>query len=102
MKCEPGDMAKIIHAVNPTNINKTVLVETYIGKFDKNEEFDFKGVTCRAPVADHYWWICAEYGLKNVIGDTPRAYIADSWLEPIRPTNTVETTEEDVELETHS
>jgi|TARA_B100001059_G_C17523945_1_gene422169 hypothetical protein len=36
------------------------------------------------PVTDHYWWIEAT-GLKNQFGDSPKAYIADSWLEPIRP-----------------
>jgi len=99
MKCEPGDLAKIILALNPVNIGKTVLVETYIGKFKKGEEFDFRGETCTALATDHYWWIAAEYGLKNRIGDTPKAYIADSWLEPIRPTHTVDTTETEKELE---
>lgn len=99
MKCEQGDLAKIILALNPTNIGKTVIVETYIGKFEKGEDFTFRGVTCQALASDHYWWIAAEYGLKNANGETPKAYIADSWLEPIRPTNTVETTETEKELE---
>lgn len=101
MKCEQGDIAKIIMAINPNNIGKTVFVESYIGYFEKGEEFSFKEITCKAPITDNYWWICAEYGLQNLIGNTPKAYIADTWLEPIRPTNTVETTEKDIELETH-
>ena len=84
MKCEQGDLAKIIYSVNPDNIGKVVLVETYIGKFDRGDKFDFRGVACMLPVTDHYWWIKGE-GLNNMYGDTPKAYIADSWLEPLRP-----------------
>lgn len=101
MRCEQGDIAKIILAINPTNIGKTVLVEEYIGHFKKGEDFDFRGITCMAVSTDHYWWIQAEHGLTNAYGDTPKAYIADTWLKPIRPKNTVDTTETELELETH-
>lgn len=84
MKCEQGDLAKIIFSLNPGNIGKIVLVEKYIGKFEKGGRFDFRGITCVVPIADHYWWIKGE-GLSNMFGDTPKAYIADSWLEPLRP-----------------
>ena len=84
MKCEKGDLAKIIFSLNKNNIGKIVLVEKYIGKFDAGGKFDFRGVTCVVPIADHYWWISGE-GLSNMFGDTPKAYIADSWLEPLRP-----------------
>jgi|TARA_B100001094_G_C17779356_1_gene598963 hypothetical protein len=84
MKCEQGDLAKIIYSVNPNNIGKVVLVETYIGKFQRGDKFDFRGVACMLPVTDHYWWIKGD-GLANQLGDTPKAYIADSWLEPLRP-----------------
>lgn len=86
MKCEAGDLAKIIYSIRPENLGKTVLVETYIGYYQKGSTFDFRGIACMAPVTDHYWWISADFGLKNSLGDTPKAYIADSWLEPIRPT----------------
>lgn len=84
MKCEKGDLAKIIYSVNPHNVGKIVLVENYIGKFKQQETFDFRGLACMCPVHDHYWWITGD-GLSNMFGDTPKAYIADSWLEPIRP-----------------
>lgn len=87
MKCEAGDLAKIIYSIRPENLGKTVLVETYIGHFQKGSVFDFRGVACMAPVTDHYWWVSADYGLVNQLGDTPKAYIADTWLEPIRPTS---------------
>ena len=77
-------MAKIIFSLNKNNIGKIVLVEKYIGKFDAGGKFDFKGITCVVPIADHYWWISGQ-GLSNMFGDTPKAYIADSWLEPLRP-----------------
>jgi hypothetical protein len=85
MKCEKGDLAKIIMSLRPSNIGKTVLVENYIGEFKEGDTFLFRGITCTAPITDHYWWISTEFGLKNMLGDTPKAYIADSWLEPIRP-----------------
>jgi hypothetical protein len=94
MKCELGDLAKIIHSVNPSNLGKTVLVDDYIGHFSQGETFDFRGIGCRAPVTDHYWWISAEYGLANQLGETPKAYIADTWLDPIRPINISKTEEE--------
>lgn len=85
MKCEQGDLAKIIHSIRPANIGKTVLVEEYIGRFTQGEAFDFRGITCRAPVTDHYWWVAADHGLTNMLGESPKVYIADSWLDPVRP-----------------
>jgi hypothetical protein len=85
VKCEQGDLAKIIYSIRPDNLGKTVLVDEYIGHFQQGENFNFRGIVCRAPVTDHFWWISTEYGLKNMLGDTPKAYIADTWLDPIRP-----------------
>lgn len=90
MKCEQGDIAKIIMSLRPQNIGKTVMVEKYIGHFNQDESFDYRGVPCKAPITDHYWWISTEYGLQNMLGDTPKAYIADTWLEPIRPEKSVQ------------
>lgn len=98
MKCEKGDMAKIIMSVRPTNIGKTVLVAEYIGHFKQGEDFDFRGISCTALITDHYWWIESEFGLKNQLGETPRAYIPDTWLEPIRPEKMVEHTKEEVDI----
>jgi len=84
MKCEAGDLAKIIFSLNPSNVGKIVLVEKYIGKYKAGDKFDFRGVACMCPIPDHYWWISGQ-GLNNMFGDTPKAYIADSWLEPLRP-----------------
>jgi len=85
VKCEQGDLAKIIMSLRPSNLGKTVLVEKYIGHFQQSETFDFRGIPCTAQVTDHYWWVSTEYGLSNMLGDTPKAYIPDTWLEPIRP-----------------
>jgi hypothetical protein len=98
MKCEKGDIAKIIMSIRPGNIGKQVLVEDYIGHFKQGDTFDFRGILCKALVTDHYWWIAAEYGLQNMLGDTPKAYIADSWLEPIRPEKMVKHTKEEVDI----
>jgi hypothetical protein len=99
MKCEKGDLAKIIYSIRPANIGKTVLVDNYIGHFKQGEEFDFRGVVCKAQITDHYWWIATEYGLQNMLGDTPKAYIPDTWLEPIRPDKLAEKEKEIVELD---
>ena len=98
MKCEQGDIAKIIMSLRPSNIGKTVLVETYIGHFKQGETFDFRGIVCTAQITDHYWWIATEYGLTNMLGDTPKAYIPDTWLEPIRPEKLSQSEEERLDL----
>lgn len=98
MRCEQGDLAKIIYSIRPSNLGKTVLVEQYIGHFKEGEDFEFRGIPCRAPVTDHYWWIAAEYGLKNMLGDTPKAYIADTWLDPIRPEKLVQKEDADLDI----
>lgn len=83
MKCKQGDQAKIIMSIRAENIGKEVRVSEYIGKFEKNEKFQFRGIPCVAAVSDHYWWVSGN--LQTAFGDTPKAYIADSWLEPLRP-----------------
>jgi len=98
MKCEKGDLAKIIMSLRPANIGKTVLVDEYIGHFKQGETFEFRGITCMAQITDHYWWIATEYGLTNMLGDTPKAYIPDSWLEPIRSEKQRETESETTDL----
>ncbi len=98
MKCEQGDIAKIIMSLRPTNIGKTVLVENYIGHFKQGEEFDFRGIVCKAMITDHYWWISTDHGLQNMLGDTPKAYIPDTWLEPLRPNKLYQSEEEKLDL----
>lgn len=98
MKCEKGDIAKIIMSLRPANIGKTVLVDEYIGQFKQGETFEFRGIVCMAQITDHYWWIATEYGLTNMLGDTPKAYIPDTWLEPIRPEKLHETEKVDVDI----
>ena len=98
MKCEQGDLAKIIYSIRPQNLGKVVLVEDYIGHFDEGEEFDFRGISCKAPITDHYWWISTEHGLQNMLGDTPKAYIADTWLDPIRPEKLIQKEKSDVDI----
>jgi len=98
MRCEQGDLAKIVMSLRPRNIGKIVLVEDYIGYIKEGETFEFRGITCKAIVTDHYWWISTEYGLQNMLGDTPKAYIADTWLEPIRPEKMVEQTKEEIDI----
>tara|TARA_B110000116_G_C16323641_1_gene353523 strand:+ start:125 stop:430 length:306 start_codon:yes stop_codon:yes gene_type:complete len=84
MKCRPGDFARIIHSVNPSNIGRVVKVVEYIGKYAQGEQFEAHGMTCTCLVHDHYWWIEGD-DIDIQLGPSPKAYIADSWLEPIKP-----------------
>ena len=84
MKCEAGDVAKILFSVNPANIGRIVRVVEYIGEFTEREKFQYNGMPCMAPISDNHWWIEAE-DLTIQLGPSPRAYIADTWLEPIKP-----------------
>ena len=84
MNCEQGDKAVIVFSLNKANIGRIVHVAEYIGKFSEREQFQIHGQLCQALVTDHHWWIEAE-DLSIGLGPSPRAYIADSWLRPIRP-----------------
>ena len=83
MNVEEGDKAVIVFSINPKNVGRIVNVAEYIGKFKEGEQFEAFGMTSSCVVHDHYWWIEAE-DLNIEFGPSPRAYIADSWLEPIK------------------
>ncbi len=99
MKCKQGDYAKIIYSVRPENIGRVVKVVDYIGKFKQGEQFKFRDMPCECAVTDHHWWIEAQ-DLSSLFGPSPRAYIADTWLEPIRPEEELikETVKEEFEI----
>ena len=84
MKCKQGDLAVIKYSVRPENIGRIVKVAEHIGHYERGTHFHFKGIMCQAVITDNYWWIEAE-DLSIMLGPSPRAYIADSWLEPIKP-----------------
>jgi hypothetical protein len=84
MKCKEGDIAHIIFSVNPKNVGRVVKVAEYIGKFKAGETFEAFGMTSSCLVHDHYWWIEGD-DIDIQLGPSPRAYIADSWLQPIKP-----------------
>src|SRR6056300_1031072 len=84
MKCKQGDIAVIKMSVREENIGRIVKVAELIGRFEQGSLFTFRGMNCMAPITDNYWWIEAE-DLNIQFGPSPRAYIADTWLEPIRP-----------------
>ena len=82
MNVSAGDKAVIVFSVNPTNVGRIVNVSEYIGKFEKDEQFEAHGMKCHCLVHDHYWWIEAE-DLTIQLGPSPKAYIADSWLRKL-------------------
>jgi len=83
MNVQQGDKAYIVFSINPSNVGRIVNVAEYIGKFEAGDMFAFRGMKCQALVNDHYWWIEAD-DLSIQLGPSPRAYIADSWLRPIK------------------
>ena len=101
MNVSAGDKAVIVFSVNPANIGRVVNVSEYIGKFKANEQFEAYGMPCMAMVHDHYWWIEAE-DLTIQLGPSPKAYIADSWLRPIRPEGKQTSLAQEKELDTIS
>ena len=84
MKCKQGDIAVIKISVRQENIGRIVKVAELIGRFEQGSLFTFRGMNRRAPSTDNYWWLEAE-DLNIQFGPSPRAYIADTWLEPIKP-----------------
>jgi hypothetical protein len=99
MKCKQGDFARIIHSINPENIGRVVKVVEYIGKFKEGEQFEAYGMTCTCLVHDHFWWIEGT-DITIQLGPSPKAYIADTWLEPIRPEQEKEESKAEKELDT--
>tara|TARA_B110000211_G_C13765658_1_gene415231 strand:+ start:53 stop:358 length:306 start_codon:yes stop_codon:yes gene_type:complete len=84
MRCKQGDYARIIFSIRPENIGRVVKVVEYIGRFQQGEQFEFRGMPCQCAVTDHHWWIEGD-DITILFGPSPKAYIADTWLEPIRP-----------------
>ena len=99
MNCQQGDKEVIIFSINPKNVGRIVDVTEYIGKFSEREQFQFRGLVCQAPVTDHYWWIEAD-DIEIMLGPSPRAYIADSWLRKIVPPKEKVSTKQQKELDT--
>jgi hypothetical protein len=97
MKCNQGDLAQIKFSLRPENIGRIVKVKEYIGRFEQNEQFQFRGMPCTCVITDHYWWIEAD-DLSILFGPSPQAYIADSWLEPIRQSKSKEKTKKEVDI----
>ena len=98
MNCSQGDLAVILFSLRPENVGRIVKVAEYIGKFQQQENFEFRGMPCMALVSDHYWWIEAD-DLSIGLGPSPRAYIADSWLRKIVPPKEKLTKKEDLDLD---
>jgi hypothetical protein len=98
MNVNQGDLAVIVFSIRPANVGRYVKVAEYIGKFDKDETFDFRGMVCQALVHDHYWWVEAD-DIEIMLGPSPRAYIADSWLRKIVPPKEKEKQKEELELD---
>jgi hypothetical protein len=84
MRCKQGDYARIIFSIRPENIGRVVKVVEYIGRFQQGEQFEFRNMPCQCAVTDHHWWIEGD-DITIMFGPSPKAYIADTWLEPIRP-----------------
>ena len=96
MNCKQGDLAVIKFSIRPENIGRIVKVAELIGRYEQGTQFAYRGMPCEAAVTDTYWWIEAE-DLSIQLGPSPRAYIADTWLEPIKPKKDEGLTAEEIE-----
>lgn len=97
MKCKQGDVARIIFSLRQENIGRIVKAVEYIGHFQEGEEFQFRGMPCKCAITDHYWWIEGN-DIAIGFGPSPRAYIPDNWLEPIRPEKEFQTEKETIDI----
>lgn len=98
MKCKEGDLAVIKFSIRQENIGRIVKVAEHIGRYEAGTLFQYRGMPCQAAVTDNYWWIEAE-DLSIMLGPSPRAYIPDSWLEPIKPPKEKDQEKEALELD---
>ena len=98
MKCKQGDLAVIRFSIRPENIGRIVKVAEHIGRYEAGTLFQFRGMPCQALVTDNYWWIEAD-DLSIQLGPSPRAYIPDSWLEPVKSDDDKEKDEASEDLE---
>lgn len=88
MRCKQDDLAIILKSVSGANTGKIVTVAEYIGFIQQNEFFEYRGVGYRVPITDNYWWVTTprdKSGFDTHEGETSKGYIADLWLQPIRP-----------------
>lgn len=100
MKCSKGISARIIMSLRPENIGKIVTVESYIGYLTKDQTFEFRGIVSVAMISDNYWWVAVNSNteLQNMFGGSPKAYIPDTWLEPIIKKSVTTSTTENVDV----
>jgi hypothetical protein len=98
MNCKQGDLAVIKFSIRPENIGRIVKVAELIGRYEQGTQFAYRGMPCEAAVTDTYWWIEAD-DLSIQLGPSPRAYIPDTWLEPIKPEEEKAETKAELEFE---
>ena len=54
-------------------------------------------MTCACVVHDHFWWIEGN-DIDIQLGPSPKAYIADTWLEPIIPEKEFTRSKEEIDI----
>ena len=85
MKCKANDLAYIIEAIRPANKGLVVLVKEYLGYYLKGDIIEVNKEHFQAIISDNFWVVENAYGeIETQFGNSKMAYIADSWLEPIK------------------
>lgn len=84
MNCKSGDLAIIKRAVRMSNVGKIVKVLHSLGQINAGSEFVWNSEIWYAPVTDQYW-VIEHQSIDTIFGPSREAYIADSWLTPIKP-----------------
>ena len=82
-RCKQNKMAWVKYANIQRNIGRMVTTSVYVGYFNAGDTFEYNGISGPIAVTDHWWWVDCPGGLETLIGETSRAFMADSWLEPI-------------------
>jgi hypothetical protein len=55
-----------------------------LGKFERGENITWNGESFVSPDSDYIWVVTSKSQLETLYGPSIEAFIADSWLIPIR------------------
>jgi hypothetical protein len=84
-RCKQGDLAFIIKAIRPSNIGLIVLVEEYVGYFQRGEEYYYGGLRLIAYDTGHAWKVTSSSkSIDTIDGKSNFALTIDTWLTPIK------------------
>lgn len=85
LRCKQGDLAFVIKAIRQSNIGLIVLVEEYVGYFQRGEEYYYGGLRLVAYDTGHVWKVTSSSkSIDTIDGKSNFALTIDTWLTPIK------------------